>query len=65
MQSEDERPDRFALDNLPLPADEVLRRELQVGFDQADAGDVADWDVEEMLRNAHRRAQSPSDVRAT
>lgn len=30
-----------------------LRRELQIGFDQADAGDVADWDVEEILKQAH------------
>jgi hypothetical protein len=32
-----------------------LRRELQIGFDQADAGDVAAWSVDEMLREARRR----------
>lgn len=32
-----------------------LRRELQIGFDQADAGDVEDWDVEEILKEAHTR----------
>ena len=35
--------------------DGELRRQLQIGFDQADAGDVADWDVEEILDEAHRR----------
>jgi hypothetical protein len=31
---------------------------LQIGFDQADAGDVAEWDVEEILAEAHRRHAS-------
>jgi len=35
--------------------DVELRRELQVGFDQADAGDVTDWDVEALLREARTR----------
>ncbi|WP_299461496.1 hypothetical protein [uncultured Gimesia sp.] len=35
--------------------DAELRRELQVGFDQADAGDVAEWDVEQILKEAHAR----------
>jgi hypothetical protein len=35
--------------------DDALRRELQIGFDQADAGDVADWDIEEILAEARRR----------
>lgn len=38
--------------------DETLRQKLQVGFDEADAGDVADWDVEEILAEAHRRFSS-------
>jgi len=35
--------------------DDALRRELQIGLDQADAGDAADWDIEEILAEAHRR----------
>lgn len=35
--------------------DDQLRQQLQIGFDQADSGDVAEWDVEEVLGEAHRR----------
>lgn len=42
-------------DDLRRVIDETLRRELQIGFDQADSGDVADWDVDEILAEAHRR----------
>ncbi len=35
--------------------DERLRAELQIGFDEADAGEVAEWDVDEILREAHLR----------
>jgi hypothetical protein len=38
--------------------DEVLRRRLQIGFDQADNGDVADWDIDEILAEAHLRHRS-------
>lgn len=41
--------------------DERLRHELQLGFDQADAGDVEHWDVEEMLRATRNRAASNQD----
>lgn len=34
--------------------EEQLRRDLQIGFDQADAGDVAAWNVEEVLQAARR-----------
>jgi hypothetical protein len=34
---------------------EYLRRELQVGFDQADRGESEPWDVEATLAEAHRR----------
>ena len=40
--------------------DEELRRQLQIGFDQADADDVAEWDVEEILAEAHRRHAAKS-----
>ena len=35
--------------------DEYLRRELQVGFDQADRGRSEPWDVDVTLAEAHRR----------
>ncbi len=39
--------------------DEELRRQLQIGFDQADAGQVSDWDINEVLAEAHRRHAKP------
>lgn len=38
--------------------DEELRRQLQIGIDQADAGDVAAWDAEE-FRGRMRRGHEP------
>lgn len=38
--------------------EEQLRRELQIGFDQAASGDVGDWDADEMLLEARRRRAS-------
>ena len=35
--------------------DDYLRRELQIGFDQADAGDVAPWDIEKTIAEARLR----------
>lgn len=35
--------------------DEQLRRQLQIGFDQADAGDVVDWDIDAFLDRMHRQ----------
>ena len=35
--------------------DQWLRRELQIGFDQADRGESEPWDVEATLAEAHRR----------
>jgi hypothetical protein len=32
-----------------------LRQELQKGFDAADRGDVAEWNLDEVLADAHRR----------
>lgn len=32
-----------------------LRRELQIGFDQADRGESRPWDIEATLAEAHRR----------
>lgn len=35
--------------------DEYVRRELQIGFDQAERGDVGAWDIEATLAEARRR----------
>jgi Tol biopolymer transport system component len=35
--------------------DQWLRRELQIGFEQADRGESQPWDVESTLAEAHRR----------
>ncbi len=34
-----------------------LCNDLQVGFDQADRGEVAPWNVDEFLQKAHRSQQ--------
>ena len=44
-----------AKDDFHRMVEEQLRAELQIGFDQADAGDVEEWDIDEMLQEAHRR----------
>lgn len=40
--------------------EDQLRRELQIGIDQAEAGDIAAWNVEEILQEARRRQSSPT-----
>lgn len=40
--------------------EDQLRRELQIGFDQADAGDVAEWNIDEMLQEARQRKRTPT-----
>lgn len=59
VEVEDDRTHRMyvlvARDEIHRLVEEQLRAELQVGFDQADAGDVGEWDVQEMLQDAHAR----------
>ncbi len=38
--------------------DEELRRQLQIGFDQADAGEVIHWDVDAFRERMHRERRS-------
>ena len=38
--------------------DQELRRQLQIGFDQADRGELEEWDVEEFLDRMHRRHEA-------
>jgi hypothetical protein len=38
-----------------------LRRELQIGFDQADRDESQPWDIRETLAEAHRRHAEPHD----
>lgn len=62
VEVEDDRTQRVyvlvARDQFHRLVEEQLRAELQVGFDQADAGDVSEWNVEEMLQAAHQRHSS-------
>lgn len=41
-------------DSWPMD-DEELRRQLQIGFDQADRGELEEWDVEEFLGRMDQR----------
>lgn len=62
VEIEDDRTQRVYLlvarDDVQTLLDERLRRELQVGFEEAERGDVGDWDIDEMLREARRRRDS-------
>jgi bifunctional DNA-binding transcriptional regulator/antitoxin component of YhaV-PrlF toxin-antitoxin module len=62
VEIEDDRTQRVyilvARDDVQSLLDERLRRELQIDFEQADRGDVADWDLDEMLGEARRRSAS-------
>lgn len=62
VEVEDERTQRVyilvAREEFHHLVEEQLRRELQIGFDQADSGDVGDWDADEMLQEARRRRAS-------
>lgn len=50
------------LDEYRRLVDERLRRDLQVGFAQAERGEVAPWNVEEFLAKAHSlRASSTQE----
>ena len=42
--------------------DERLRRELQVGFDQADRGEWVEWDPEKIKEEGRRRLASQSSA---
>jgi hypothetical protein len=62
VEVEDDRTQRVyilvARDDFQSLFDERLRRELEVGFEQADKGEVEDWDLDEMLNEARRRRDS-------
>ena len=64
VEIEDDRTQRVyilvARDDVQPLFDEQLRRDLQVGFEQADRGDVEDWDLDEMLGEARRRRDARS-----
>lgn len=40
---------------------DVLGRELQIGFDQADRGESEPWDIQATLTEANRRHAEPQD----
>ncbi len=64
IEVQDDRTERTYVlvgrDEFRRMVEDQLRRELQIGFDQADAGDVAEWNVDEMLQEARQRQRSPS-----
>ena len=41
--------------------DDYLRRELKIGFDQADRGELQPWDIDQTLAEAHRRHANRTD----
>lgn len=47
-----------AKEDFPLMIDEQFRRQLQIGFDQADRGELEEWDVEEFLNRMHRQHET-------
>ena len=64
VEVEDDRTKRvyvlLARDEFDHLVEDQLKRELKIGFDQADAGDIGDWDLEEMLQGARHRHASDS-----
>lgn len=56
---EDEQTQRLYVlvpqEDFPRLVDEELRRQLQIGFDQAARGQLEPWDIEATLAEAHRR----------
>lgn len=64
VEVQDDRTQRVyvlvARDEFHHLVEQQLRRELQIGFDQADAGDVGDWNLDEMLQGARQRQASDS-----
>lgn len=40
--------------------EDQLRQDLQIGFDQADAGDIGEWNVAALLAEAHGGHASPA-----
>ncbi len=44
-------------DMLGFTSDEELRQQLHIGFDQADRGQLVDWDPEKVKAEGRRRLQ--------
>lgn len=55
------RMDRFR-EILGFDSDEELRRQLQIGFNQADSGQLVDWDPEKVKAAGRRRLQEESEA---
>ena len=49
-------------DMLGFTLDDELRRQLQIGFDQADRGQLLDWDAEKIKTEGRRRLQQQSEA---
>jgi hypothetical protein len=50
----------LAKDDYRRLVDHEFRQWLQVGIDQADRGEIADWSTDELLAEARRRQLSPT-----
>jgi hypothetical protein len=49
-------------DMLGFATDEELRQQLQVGFDQADRGQLVEWDAAKLKAEGRRRLQERSEI---
>lgn len=49
-------------DMLGFDTDEELHRQLQIGFDQADRGQLVDWDPEKIKAEGRRRLRQQPDA---
>jgi toxin ParE1/3/4 len=49
-------------DMLGFATDEELRQQLQVGFDQADRGQLVEWDAAKLKAEGRRRLQQRSEI---
>jgi len=47
---------------LGFDTDDELRRQLQIGFDQADRGQLVDWDPQRIKDEGRRRLRQRSDA---
>ena len=53
---------RAGHDLLVFDTDDELRRQQQIGFDQADRGQLVDWDPQRIKDEGRRRLRQRSDA---
>ncbi len=52
----------FPIDDARQMFDDYLRRELQIGFDQADRGQVVEWDSDKIKAEGRKRLDQRSET---